>query len=138
MITHTHTHTHTHNIVTVGRRKTSVARIMLKPGSGEFKVNKRSLEQYFPVDTMRSEILSPFVITETSGKYDVIANVKGGGLTGQAGAVKLGISRALVEVNSELRSKLRGGDMMTRDPRMVERKKYGQKKARKRFQFSKR
>ena len=129
---------HSHQIVTVGRRKTSVARVFMKPGSGNIKVNDKNLEQYFPVDTMRSEILSPFVITETMGKYDVAVNVEGGGLTGQAGAVKLGIARALVEVNNELRTKLRGGDMMTRDPRMVERKKYGQKKARKRFQFSKR
>jgi small subunit ribosomal protein S9 len=130
--------THTHNIITVGRRKTSVARVILKPGSGDFKINNKSLEQYFPVDTLRTEILSPFVATETAGKYDVIANVNGGGLTGQAGAVKLGISRALVEINGELRSKLRTSELLTRDPRMVERKKYGQKKARKRFQFSKR
>ena|ERR1041385_2990622 len=130
--------THTHNIITVGRRKTSVARIIMKPGSGTVTVNDRKLEQYFPVDTMRSEVLSPFVITETTGKYDVLVNVEGGGLSGQAGAVKLGIARALVEVNNELRTKLRAGEMMTRDPRMVERKKYGQKKARKRFQFSKR
>ena len=130
--------THTHNIVTVGRRKTSVARIILKPGSGNIKVNDKALEQYFPVDTLRTQVLSPLVATETSGKYDIIANVNGGGLTGQAGAVRLGISRALVEANAELRSKLRTGEMLTRDPRMVERKKYGQKKARKRFQFSKR
>jgi small subunit ribosomal protein S9 len=110
----------------------------MKPGSGTVTVNDRKLEQYFPVDTMRSEVLSPFVITETTGKYDVLVNVEGGGLSGQAGAVKLGIARALVEVNNELRTKLRAGEMMTRDPRMVERKKYGQKKARKRFQFSKR
>jgi small subunit ribosomal protein S9 len=130
--------THPHNIVKVGRRKTSVARVILKPGTGQFTVNKRSLENYFPVDTLRTEVLLPLVATELSGKYDVDANVKGGGLTGQAGAVKLGLSRALVEVNAELRVKLRAGEMMTRDPRMVERKKYGQKKARKRFQFSKR
>jgi small subunit ribosomal protein S9 len=130
--------THPHNIVKVGRRKTSVARVILKPGTGQFTVNKRSLENYFPVDTLRTEVLLPLVVTELSGKYDVDANVKGGGLTGQAGAVKLGLSRALVEVNAELRVKLRAGEMMTRDPRMVERKKYGQKKARKRFQFSKR
>ena len=129
---------HGHPVIAVGRRKTSVARVALKPGSGEVKVNRRTLEQYFPVDTLRTEVLSPFVATETSGKYDVVANVDGGGLTGQAGAVKLGIARALVEINNDLRPKLRTGEMMTRDSRMVERKKYGQKKARKRFQFSKR
>jgi small subunit ribosomal protein S9 len=130
--------THSHQTITVGRRKTSVARVILKPGSGNFTVNDRPLENYFPVDTLRSEVLSPFVVTETTGKYDVKANVEGGGLTGQAGAVKLGIARALVEINSEWKPKLRLEDLMTRDPRMVERKKYGQKKARKRFQFSKR
>ena len=129
---------HAHTTIATGRRKTSVARVTLKPGSGTVKINNRTLEQYFPVDTLRTEVLSPFVQTETSGKYDVSANVDGGGLTGQAGAVKLGIARALVEINNELKPKLRLGDMMTRDPRMVERKKYGQKKARKRFQFSKR
>ncbi|MBI1807701.1 MAG: 30S ribosomal protein S9 [Ignavibacteria bacterium] len=129
---------HSHQTIATGRRKTSVARVILKPGSGTVTINNRTLEQYFPVDTLRTEVLSPFVQTETSGKYDVRANVDGGGLTGQAGAVKLGIARALVEINSELKPKLRLGDMMTRDPRMVERKKYGQKKARKRFQFSKR
>jgi small subunit ribosomal protein S9 len=130
--------THPHNVIATGRRKTSVARVTLKPGSGKFQVNAQALEVYFPVDTMRSEIMSPFIATETAGKYDVIANVNGGGLSGQAGAVRLGISRALVEINSELKPKLRAQDLMTRDPRMVERKKYGQKKARKRFQFSKR
>ncbi len=130
--------THTHNVIATGRRKTSVARVTLKPGTGKFKVNDKSLEVYFPVDTMRSEIMSPFIATETAGRYDVVANVNGGGLTGQAGAVRLGISRALVEINAELKTKLRSQDLMTRDPRMVERKKYGQKKARKRFQFSKR
>ena len=129
---------HSHQTVAVGRRKTSVARIIMKAGSGNFKINDRTLEQYFPLDTLRSEVLSPFVVTETSGKYDVMVNVKGGGLTGQAGAVKLGISRALVEINNDLRVKLREHALLTRDPRMVERKKYGQKKARKRFQFSKR
>ncbi|MBI1804091.1 MAG: 30S ribosomal protein S9 [Ignavibacteriae bacterium] len=129
---------HVHQIITVGRRKTSIARVHLKPGSGNVTINKKKLEQYFPVDTMRTEVMSPFVVTETSGKYDVIANVDGGGLTGQAGAVKLGIARALVEVDGEMRAKLRVNRLLTRDPRMVERKKYGQKKARKRFQFSKR
>jgi small subunit ribosomal protein S9 len=130
--------THTHVTSTIGRRKTSVARILMKPGSGIVKVNNRTLESYFPVDTLRTAILSPFVVTETVGKYDVIANVDGGGLTGQAGSVKLGIARALLEINAEWKPKLRASEMLTRDPRMVERKKYGQKKARKRFQFSKR
>ena len=130
--------THSHPIITTGRRKTSVARVTLKAGSGEVKVNNRKLQEYFAVEQLRNEVLSPFIATETSGKYDVVANVKGGGLTGQAGAIKLGISRALVEINNDLRSKLRANDLLTRDPRMVERKKYGQRKARKRFQFSKR
>jgi|SRR5271169_1816792 small subunit ribosomal protein S9 len=130
--------THTHVTSTIGRRKTSVARILMKPGSGIVKVNNRTLESYFPVDTLRTAILSPFVVTETVGKYDVVANVDGGGLTGQAGSVKLGIARALLEINAEWKPKLRASEMLTRDPRMVERKKYGQKKARKRFQFSKR
>ncbi len=130
--------THTHLTLAIGRRKTSVARVILKPGSGEIKVNNRPLEKYFPVDTLRAEVMQPFLSTETAGKYDVVANVDGGGLTGQAGAVKLGISRALVEINAELKPKLRVSDLLTRDPRMVERKKYGQRKARKRFQFSKR
>lgn len=129
---------HSHIVITVGRRKTSVARVIVKPGSGSFMVNKKKLENYFVVDTLRTEVLSPFVATETSGKYDVVANVRGGGMTGQAGAVKLGLARALVEISADLRSKLRTNGLMTRDPRMVERKKYGQKKARKRFQFSKR
>jgi len=130
--------THSHQIITIGRRKTSVARVVLKPGSGTITVNRRALEHYFPVDTLRSEVLLPFAATETVGKYDVAANVRGGGLSGQAGAVKLGISRALIELNSDLRAKLRVDSLLTRDPRMTERKKYGQKKARKRFQFSKR
>jgi small subunit ribosomal protein S9 len=130
--------THAHQTLAIGRRKTSVARVILKPGTGKVKINKRTLEDYFPVDTLRTEVLSPLVATEMVGRYDVTANVDGGGLTGQAGAVKLGIARALVDINVELKSKLRVTRMLTRDPRMVERKKYGQKKARKRFQFSKR
>jgi small subunit ribosomal protein S9 len=127
-----------HAKIAVGRRKTSVARVIVKPGSGDVMVNEKKLEQYFPIDTLRSEVLLPFTVTETMGKYDVEANVTGGGPTGQAGAIKLGISRALVEMNSDLRTKLREYDLLTRDSRMVERKKYGQRKARKRFQFSKR
>jgi len=130
--------THAHQTMAVGRRKTSVARVIVKPGTGKVKINNRTLEEYFPVDTLRTEVLSPLVATEMSGRYDITANVDGGGLTGQAGAVKLGIARALVDINSELKLKLRVDRMLTRDPRMVERKKYGQKKARKRFQFSKR
>jgi small subunit ribosomal protein S9 len=130
--------THAHPIIATGRRKTSVARVILRPGSGDVKVNKKKLQDYFGVEQLRNEVLMPLVATELMGKYDIEANVKGGGLTGQAGAIRLGISRALVEVNGELRSKLRQNDLLTRDPRMVERKKYGQKKARKRFQFSKR
>lgn len=130
--------THPHTTAATGRRKTSVARVILRPGNGTFKVNNQALEQYFPVDTLRNDVLLPFIITELTGKYDVVANVRGGGLSGQAGAIRLGISRALVEINGEHRLKLRQNDLMTRDPRMVERKKYGQKKARKRFQFSKR
>jgi small subunit ribosomal protein S9 len=127
-----------HQKIAVGRRKTSVARVIVKSGSGEVKVNDKKLEQYFSIDTLKNEVLLPFTVTETTGKYDVEANVNGGGPSGQAGAVKLGISRALVEMNNEFRSKLREHDLLTRDSRMVERKKYGQKKARKRFQFSKR
>jgi len=130
--------THAHLTNAIGRRKTSIARVVLKPGSGTVKVNDRTLDQYFPVDTLRTEVLSPFVVTELVGRYDVTAKVDGGGLSGQAGAMKLGIARALVEINGDLKPKLRQADMLTRDPRMVERKKYGQKKARKRFQFSKR
>ncbi len=130
--------THAHQIITVGRRKTSVARIILRPGSGTITVNDRVLDQYFPQETLRSEVKLPLVVTETAGKYDIIANVDGGGSTGQAGAIKLGIARALVEIDAELKSKLRASELLTRDPRMVERKKYGQRKARKRFQFSKR
>ena len=129
---------HAHHVITIGRRKTSIARIMLKQGTGNVKVNNRALEQYFPVETLRNEILTPLMVTETLGKYDIVANVNGGGLTGQAGAMKLAVSRALVEMNHELRTKLCLDGLLTRDPRMVERKKYGLRKARKRFQFSKR
>ncbi len=127
-----------HPNITIGRRKTAVARVILKQGTGVVIVNDQPLEKYFPVQTLQSEVLLPLTVTEMLGKYDVSANVDGGGLTGQAGAVKLGISRALVHLNEEFRSKLRSNGLLTRDPRMVERKKYGQKKARKRFQFSKR
>jgi small subunit ribosomal protein S9 len=127
-----------HQKITVGRRKTAVARVILRPGQGDITVNRKELAKYFPIETLRNEILLPFTVTETSGKYDVLVTVEGGGPSGQAGAIKLGISRALVEMNGDFRTKLREHNLLTRDSRMVERKKYGQKKARKRFQFSKR
>lgn len=125
-------------INTVGRRKTSVARVYLKSGSGKITVNEREFESYFPLETHRNSITKVFSVTDTLGKYDVNVNVEGGGSSGQAGAVILGVARALVEISEENRPVLRKNGMMTRDPRMVERKKYGQKKARKKFQFSKR
>jgi len=127
-----------HNISTVGRRKTSVARVILKAGTGVIVVNKLPFEKYFPQEIYRANITKPFSVTDTAGKYDVAVTVEGGGSAGQAGAVRLGIARALVESNDEFRGALRTNALLTRDPRMVERKKYGQKKARKRFQFSKR
>ena len=129
---------HPHNIRAVGRRKTSVARVILAPGSGKIVVNDRPIEQYFPLDTLRSDVVKPLEVTQSMGKYDVRINVEGGGSTGQAGAIRLSIARALLEMSEENRALLRGAGFLTRDPRMVERKKYGQKKARKRFQFSKR
>ena len=127
-----------HNITAVGRRKTSVARVILKAGSGAIVVNKLPFEKYFPQEIYRADITKPFSVTETAGKYDVAVTVEGGGAAGQAGAMRLGIARALVEASDEFRASLRSHSLLTRDPRMVERKKYGQKKARKRFQFSKR
>ncbi len=126
------------NIVSVGRRKTAVARVTLVPGSGTIKVNRRPLEQYFPIETLRQIVSLPLQVTETAGKYDIAVNVEGGGPTGQAGAVSLSIARALVTLSEDHRAALRNAGLLTRDPRMVERKKYGQRKARKRFQFSKR
>ena len=125
-------------IYATGRRKESVARVWLAPGKGEIKVNKKELLTYFRRPTLEMIIKQPFVVTETEGKYDVVATVKGGGLTGQAGAMVLGISRALLKDNEEYRKLLRGAGFLTRDPREKERKKYGQPGARKRFQFSKR
>jgi len=122
----------------VGRRKTSVARIILKEGSGKVSVNGKDFEAAFPQALNRAEILSAFRVTSTEGVYDVSINVDGGGTTGQAQAIRLGISRALIEINPEYKPLLRKEGFLTRDPRMVERKKYGQPKARKRFQFSKR
>ena len=122
----------------VGRRKTSTARVYLRPGSGQIAINKRSLDTYFAMETRRRKLLSPLNITGTAGSFDLVVNVHGGGLTGQAEAIRLGIARALVKSSEEFRKPLRDAGMLTRDPRMVERKKYGQPKARKRFQFSKR
>jgi small subunit ribosomal protein S9 len=122
----------------VGRRKTAVARVILKNGNGKITVNDREFEQFFPQLLSREDILLPFKATETEGKYDVHVNVNGGGTTGQAQAVRLGIARALIEINPDFRSNLKIEGLLTRDPRMVERKKYGRPKARKRFQFSKR
>jgi len=122
----------------VGRRKLSTARVRLLPGEGKVVVNKQALLDYFKRETLKMIIEQPLQVTETLGKYDIYANVIGGGLTGQAGAMRLGIARALLKVNDEFRKKLKGAGFLTRDPRMKERKKYGQKGARKRFQFSKR
>ena len=121
-----------------GRRKRSLARVRLKPGSGEFFINGRSLDEYFARETLSMMVKRPFEETETVGTYDVYANVSGGGVAGQAGALRHGIARALLASNPNLRSALRRGGFLTRDPRMKERKKYGQKGARARFQFSKR
>jgi len=121
-----------------GRRKTSVARVILRPGEGEVLVNRRPMEQYFLSEAVRLEIQQPLVETEQAGKFDILINAAGGGIHGQAGAARLGIARALIVFNPELRPRLRQGGYLTRDPRAKERKKYGQKGARKRFQFSKR
>jgi small subunit ribosomal protein S9 len=125
-------------IITVGRRKTAVARVKLTDGSGKVTVNNKDLEKYFPIDILREEVLKPFIATSTQGRFDAKVRVEGGGPTGQAGAIRLGIARSLVSLDEDHRQNLRNAGLLTRDPRMVERKKYGQKKARKRFQFSKR
>ncbi len=121
-----------------GRRKKSVARVFLRPGKGAITVNGRPFEQYFTLEQSRATVRQPLLAAEAADKFDIMINTDGGGYTGQAGAAKLGIARALVEFNSELRGKLKGLGMLTRDPRAHERKKYGQPGARKRFQFSKR
>jgi small subunit ribosomal protein S9 len=121
-----------------GRRKTSVARVFLRPGKGEIKVNNRPFENYFPTESSRAMVRQPLAATETVDKFDLLILADGGGVAGQAGAARLGIARALVEFNAELRSRLKKLGFLTRDPRAHERKKYGQKGARKRFQFSKR
>jgi small subunit ribosomal protein S9 len=122
-----------------GRRKNAVAQVrLLSPGTGQILVNQRVFEEYFPVEVNRNESVRPLFLASLDGRFDVSVIVRGGGYTGQTGAIQLGIARALVEFDEELRSKFRKAGFLTRDPRMVERKKYGQKKARKRFQFSKR
>lgn len=122
----------------VGRRKTSVARVYLRPGSGSITINKKPLEDYLPTEVRRKALIAPLDVTDTLGQFDILVNARGGGLTGQAEATQLGIARALVEFDEELKAPLREAGYMTRDPRMVERKKPGRPKARKRFQFSKR
>jgi small subunit ribosomal protein S9 len=121
-----------------GRRKTSVARVYLRPGSGKIVVNRRDFDEYFPNQVLKMVIRQPLLLTETADKFDILVNVDGGGPAGQAGAIRHGISRALLEYNGELRPQLKAVGFLTRDARKVERKKYGQPKARKRFQFSKR
>lgn len=121
-----------------GRRKTSTARVYLRPGAGEVQINRKSFEQYFPNETLRMIIRQPLQLTETTNKFDILVNVTGGGPAGQAGAIRHGITRALMEFNTDLRPALKHAGLITRDPRIKERKKYGQKGARKRFQFSKR
>jgi small subunit ribosomal protein S9 len=121
-----------------GRRKTSVARAFLKPGSGKITINGRSLENYFPIQLQRDNAIKALTVTDNLGKFDVEVNVHGGGTTGQSDAIRLAIARAIVEYDENTRAALRKEDLLTRDPRMVERKKFGRRKARRRFQFSKR
>ena len=127
-----------HVVWATGKRKSAIARIRILPGSGSITINSRTFEEYFRRDTSRMRILEPLEVTETKTQYDVIADVKGGGLGAQADAIRHGISRALVKAADNLRPALRPGGMLTRDPREVERKKYGKHKARKRPQYSKR
>ena len=121
-----------------GRRKEATARVFLRPGTGTFQVNGRSFDQYFPNETLKMLIRQPLAVTETTDKFDLVVRVDGGGVTGQAGALRHGIARALVSFSPELRPRLKESGFLTRDPREVERKKYGRPGARKRFQFSKR
>ena len=121
-----------------GRRKTSTARVFLRPGTGTITINHREFERYFPTDALRTQVKRPLTVTEMGEKFDVLATVAGGGVNGQAGAVKLGIARALVDYNAELRKQLKKDGLLTSDSRVKERKKYGLAGARKRFQFSKR
>lgn len=122
----------------IGRRKTAVARVYVSEGNGKVTVNNRDLNEYFPTATLQYKVKQPFILTSTEDSYDVKVNVFGGGITGQAEAVRLAISRVLCEIDAENRLALKPEGLLTRDPRMVERKKFGQKKARKKFQFSKR
>ncbi len=121
-----------------GRRKSSIAQVFMKPGKGDIVVNKKPLGEYFPYETMKMVVQQPLSVVAVTGKYDINVRVKGGGFSGQASAIRHGISRALLLVNSDFRGKLKKEGLLTRDPRAVERKKYGQKGARARFQFSKR
>jgi small subunit ribosomal protein S9 len=121
-----------------GRRKTSTARVFLRPGKGDITVNHREFANFFPTDALRTQVRRPLLLTETGDKFDILATVAGGGINGQAGAVRLGISRALIEYNAELRKQLKKEGLLTTDSRVKERKKYGLAGARKRFQFSKR
>lgn len=121
-----------------GRRKTSIAQVFIKPGTGNITINKKQFNVYFPYETMKMIIQQPLNIVGVNGKYDLTIRVNGGGVSGQASAIRHGIARALVSINSDFRGKLKKEGLLTRDPRVVERKKYGQKGARKRFQFSKR
>lgn len=121
-----------------GRRKTAVAQVRLVSGNGKIIINKIPIEEYFPIELHRQSALLPLTVTKTEGKFDVYAKIHGGGKSGQTGAMQLGLARALVEFDENFRNALRDANLLTRDPRMVERKKYGKKKARKRFQFSKR
>ena len=122
----------------LGRRKTAVARVYMSKGSGKIVVNKKEMKVMFPIDVLQGKINQPFILTDTVGQFDIKVNVMGGGLNGQAEAIRLGISRALVELSADYKPLLKAEGLMTRDPRMVERKKPGQPKARKKFQFSKR
>ena len=123
---------------TIGRRKTSIARIFINEGKGAIIVNKKKYTDYYPTPSLQYKIQQPFMLTNTEGNYDLNVTVKGGGTNGQAEAVRLAISRGLCKINEEFRAELKPEGLLTRDPRMVERKKFGQKKARKKFQFSKR
>ncbi len=121
-----------------GKRKSAIARVRMKPGEGKFEINRRALDEYFGNEISKMVIKQPIELTETSGKYDIYVNVKGGGISGQAGAIRHGIAKALLDVNSDFRGILKKAGLITRDSRIKERKKYGQRKARAKFQFSKR
>ena len=126
------------NFSAVGRRKKAVARVRLIPGEGKISINKRNLDEYFGLETLKTVVRQPLTLTETAGRFDVVVSVRGGGFTGQAGAIRHGIARALVKADEELKPAIKKAGYLTRDPRMKERKKYGLKKARKAPQFSKR